>query len=127
MITSVAVSSKVELHLTFVYKPTADSKMEVRIKDVKGDVIDTLTPEYEIGKNYKAQYDNVGAKQMRDLITIELYDNDVLVSKSITWSVESYVAQVIASESSAAELITVSKAMLTYGDSAAAYLEASGQ
>lgn len=125
--TSVSIGSKVELYLTFIYKPTATSKMELRIKNTKGTVIDILTPAYTVGANYKAIYDNVGAKQMRDLITIELYDNGTLVSKSTTWSVESYVAQVIANTSSSPELVAVCKAMLTYGDAAAAYLEATGQ
>ena len=125
--TSVSIGSKVELYLTFIYKPTASSKMELRIKNAKGDVIETLTPDYTVGANYRAVYDNVGAKQMRDLITIELYDNDVLVSKSTTWSVETYVAQVIENSASAPELVNVCKAMLTYGDAAAAYLESSGQ
>ncbi len=127
VIASVSVQSKVMLYLTFRYRSNADSNLKVVIKDAKGNILSEYAP-YQINTaNCKAIYDNVGARQMRELITIELYDNDVLVSQSITWSVETYVAQTRANTSSTDALINVVNAMLNYGDSAYAFLEASGQ
>ena len=71
---------------------------------------------------YSAIYDNVGAKQMRELITATFVNgNGDTISKTIHWSVESYVAQVRANTSSTETEIAMVNAMLTYGDSVAAY------
>ncbi len=127
VVTSVSLQSKVMLYLTFRYRSNADSNLKVVIKDAKGKILSEYAP-YQINTaNCKAIYDNVGARQMRELITIELYDNDTLVSQSITWSVESYVAQTRANEASSEALVNAVNAMLAYGDSAALYLEATGQ
>ena len=64
---------------------------------------------------------------MRDLVTIELYDNGKLVSKTVTWNIESYVAQTRANTKETEAKINAVNAMLIYGDAAAAYLAASGQ
>ena len=81
-----------------------------------------------MGANYcQGIYANVGASQMRKLLKIELYDNDVLVSQTLTWSIESYVASTRANSASSATMINVLDAMLTYGDSAAIYLKSTGQ
>ena len=72
-------------------------------------------------------YGNVGASQMRDLVTIELYDNGVLVSKTVRWNIESYVAQTRENTSESAAKVNAVNAMLVYGDSAAVYLTSSGQ
>ncbi len=127
VIASVSVQSKVMLYLTFRYKASEDSKLKVAIKDAEGKLLSVYAP-YQINTtNCKAIYDNVGARQMRELITVELYDNDILVSQSITWSVESYVAQARADANSSEALLNAVNAMLAYGDSAATYLESTGQ
>ena len=48
-------------------------------------------------------------------------------SPSCTWSVESYVAATRENAASSEALINAVDAMLIYGDSAAVYLEATGQ
>ncbi len=74
---------------------------------------------------YSATYDNVGAKEMRKLITATFYDEaGEAISKTVTWSVESYVAQVRASVNPDEIDIAVVNAMLVYGDAVAAYMEA---
>ncbi len=128
VITSVSVQSKVMLYVTFLYKATADSRLKVIIKNASdGTVLDELAPTEINTNNCKVIYDNVGARQMRDLISIELYDNGVLVSKTVTWSVESYVALTRADSTSSEALINAVNALLVYGDSAAAYLKETGQ
>ncbi len=127
VITSVSVQSKVKLYLTFIYKVADDSNLKVVIKDAKGKILSECAPDQINTANCKASYDNVGARQMREPITIELYDNDTLVSQSVTWNVESYVAQTRADTNSSEALINAVNAMLAYGDSTALYLEATGQ
>ncbi len=124
---SVSLQSKVKLYLTFIYKAAEDSDLKVVIRDSEGKVLGELAPSEINASNCKAVYDNVGARQMRELLTIELYDNDVPVSKTLTWSVESYVASIRADETSSAALVAAANAMLVYGDSAAAYFESTGQ
>ena len=109
-----------------VVKAEASDLMFV-IKDAEGNVLSKFAPTMIANGIYQGVYDNVGAAQMRDLITIELYENGNLVSQTLSWNIESYVAQVRADASSSAELINAVNAMLIYGDSAARYLAASGQ
>ena len=47
-----------------------------------------------------------------------------VISKTVNWSVESYVAQTRAKTTATANEIAVVNAMLTYGDSVAAYMAA---
>ncbi len=127
IITSVSVQSKVMLYLTFRYRATADSNLKVVIKNTDGKIISEYAP-YQINTaNCKAIYEDVSARQMRELITIELYDNGVLVTQSVTWSVESYVAQIREDSNSSEALVDAVNMMLAYGDSAAAYLTYTGQ
>ncbi len=121
--TSVTVKSKVELTLTCMYATEDASNVKFVIKDSDGNVLAELAPSKHIANRaVQATYDNVGAKQMRELITIEIYDGDTLVSKTLTWSIESYVASVLAKESTTDVLANMVNAMLVYGDSAAVYL-----
>lgn len=123
IITSVSVGSRVELYLTARYTAAENSKLKFVIKNAEGDILTEVEPSEINDKNCKLVYTNVGARQMRELLTIELYDNGILVSESVTWSVESYVAQIRANDASSPELISTVNAMLIYGDSAAAFLE----
>ncbi len=120
---SVTVKSKVELTLTCLYKTEDASNVKFIFKDKDGNVLAELAPTKHIaGKAVQCVYDQVGAKQMRELITIEVYDGDTLVSKTLTWSVESYVAATLARTTTSEILANMVNAMLIYGDSAAAYL-----
>ena len=106
---------------------TEESDLEFVVKTANGDVLERFAPSVETARICQGVYGNVGARQMREPITIELYDNGVLVSQTLTWSIESYVAQTRTNNASSASLIATVNAMLIYGDSAAAYLTASGQ
>ena len=125
--TSVSLQSKVLLYVNCSYAKTENSNLEFVVKNLNGDVLERFAPTVAAAKMCQGVYGNVGARQMRDLITIELYDNGVLVSQTLTWNIESYVAQTREASASSDALISTVNAMLAYGDSAAIYLTASGQ
>ncbi len=127
IITSVSLQSKVLLYVSCVYKSTVDSSLLFVVKNADGKILDTYAPTEINTNNCKFVYDNVSASQMRDLITIELYDKGVLVSRTLTWSIESYVAQTRNDSNSSETLINAVNAMLTYGDSAYRYFNATNQ
>ncbi len=127
--TSITVNSKVELNLSCVAAGQADpAAVKCLITDEEGKVLAQLPTVNIGGVMYSAMYDNVGAKEMRKIIIATFVDADGnAISKSAHWSVESYVAQTWANPASGPNDIDVASAMLMYGDSVAAYLEASGQ
>ena len=125
--TSVSLQSKVLLYINCSYAKTENSNLEFVVKDLNGNVLERFAPTLAMAKMCQGVYGNVGASQMRDLITIELYDNGVLVSQTLTWNIESYVAQTREASASSDALISTVNAMLAYGDSAAAYFSESGQ
>ena len=125
--TGVSLQSKVLLYLTCLYPSDENSTLKFVVKDQNGKALEAFAPTVQTAKGCQGLYANVGARQMREKLTIELYDGDTPVSKTLTWSVESYVASIRANEKSSPELIAAANAMLTYGDSAAVYLEATGQ
>ena len=127
MTTSVSLQNKVLLYVNCNYVKTEASNLEFVVKNLNGDVLERFAPSVTTAKICQGVYGNVGARQMRDLITIELYDNGILVSQTLTWNIESYVAQIRADNANSEALIATVNAMLAYGDSAAAYLSASGQ
>ena len=125
---NVSLQSKVLLYVNCSYTKTASSKLEFVVKDARtGKILERFAPSIETAKICQGIYGNVGAGQMRELLTIELYDNGKLVSQTLYWNIESYVAQTRTDSASSAELINIVNALLIYGDSAAAYLTASGQ
>ena len=127
IMTSVSLQNKVYLYLTCMYAPKADSNIKFVIKDKDGKILEELEPTAVYAAACQLSYANVGAAQMRKILNIEVYDNDVLVSQTLTWSVESYVASARANSASSEAMVNVLDAMLVYGDSAAAYMKASGQ
>ena len=127
MTADVSLKSKVVLALTCKYKATETSDMKFVVKTVDGKIIDEFAPSKILAIACQGTYENVGAKQMRQPLVFELYDGETLVSQSLTWSVESYVAATRANSASSESLINAVNAMLIYGDSAAAYLQASNQ
>ena len=123
---SVSLPSKVTLNMIFSAKSyTGDtSKLTYKVTDVATNTVVAEGPmELQSGTNYKCLYDDVGAKRMRSNITIGVYDeNGVLVSQEQTWSVESYIAGVLAKDTTPAATRNLLECMIKYGDSAAAYL-----
>ena len=104
-------------------KPGANlANMKFVVKDaLDGTVIKEL-PAYNLNPvMIAADFDDVGAKQMRRLITVTLYDGDTAITDTVTWSVESYVAKIRATSTDAGQIDLVN-AMLTYGDAVAAYM-----
>ena len=86
VVTSVSLQSKVMLYVTCLYAPSENSNMKFVVKDIDGKVLEEFAPS-AMGANYcQGIYANVGAAQMRKLLKIELYDNDVLVSQTLTWA-----------------------------------------
>jgi len=125
--TSVVLKARVTLTLSHL-KPGANlANMKFIVKDaLDGTVIKEL-PAYNLNPvMVAADFDDVGAKQMRRLITVTLYDGDTAITDTVTWSVESYVAKTRATSTDAGQIDLVN-AMLTYGDSVAAYLTSIGQ
>ena len=124
--TSIAVRSKVELTLSCISAGQADpASVKCVITDSDGKVLAELATTNMSGVMYSAKYDNVGAKQMRNIITATFYNaaGDA-ISKTVKWSVESYVAQTLAKADSTENEINMVNAMLTYGDAVAAYMDA---
>lgn len=118
---NVTLLSKVTLTITTRYTAKADSDLYFVIRDAKtNEEIAKVSAEAYNEIMLAGVYDNIGAKQMRNLITVTLYDGEEAVSKTITWSVESFVAQVRASGDAARTAMV--NAMLTYGDAVAAYM-----
>ena len=70
--------------------------------------------------NYYVDYNGLDAGQLRDVITAEIYQGEILVSKTLTFSAEYYAAYQ-AQNSTDANLVALVKAMTKYGDSAAAF------
>ena len=123
---NITVGSKVVLGVSCINASVTDaSKVKCVISDVDGNVL--ARPEVEVKANvmFSAIYDNVGARQMREVIKVVFKEGNKHVSQTLSWSVESYVAQVRANSTNANEIAVVN-AMLIYGDSVAAYLDAAG-
>jgi len=120
--TSVVLKARVTLTLSHL-KPGANlANMKFVVKDaLDGTVIKEL-PAYNLNPvMVAADFDDVGAKQMRRLITVTLYDGNTAITDTVTWSVESYVAKIRATSTDAGQIDLVN-AMLTYGDAVAAYM-----
>ncbi len=126
--TNITVASKVELSLSCIARGLSDpDEVVCVIADEKGTVLAELETETMAEVMFTAKYDNVGAKEMRKLLTASFFVGEEPVSKTVTWSVESYVAQIRANPKSTTEEIALADAMLAYGDAVAAYMVATNQ
>ncbi len=126
--TSITVGSKVELSLSCIPTDVTDpSAVRCVITDEDGNVLSEPEVATIADAMFTAKYDNVGAREMRKLITATFYEGDRAISKTALWSVESYIAQILAKADVSAERAALVSAMLTYGDAVAAYLTAIGQ
>ncbi len=124
--TNITVNSKVELSLSCIAAGQANpAGVKCVITDSEGKVLAELATANIGGVMYSAKYDNVGARQMREVITATFYNAEgTAISKTVRWSVESYVAQTRARTNATETEIAMVDAMLTYGDSVAAYMTA---
>ncbi len=125
----ITVNSKVELMLNCIVPGlAAPEDVKCIIADADGTVIKELSTINLNGIMYYANYDEVGAKQMREVITATFVDgNGNSISKTVKWNVESYVAQTRANAEATAEQIAMVNAMLTYGDAIATYMKVTNQ
>ena len=105
-----------------------DNAITVRLKfqteaDISGLTVKVNGAEVAIAgtaNNYYVDYNGLDAGQLSDVITAEIYQGDTLVSKTLTFSAEYYAAYQVQS-STDANLVALVKAMMKYGDSAAAF------
>ncbi len=125
---NIVLGSKVQLKLNCIYKNATDpSAVKCVIIGEDGLVIAELPTTNMAGVMFVAAYENVGARQMRDVFTATFFENGMPISKTITWSVESYVAQTRAMDNVSQSELNLVNAMLAYGDSVGAYMTANGQ
>ena len=123
--TNITVTSRVQLNLSCIYTTATDpNAVKCVITDSEGKILAEIAATNKGNIMFSAIYENVGAKEMRDVINATFYEGETAISKTISWSVESYVAQVRAKTNVAADELNMVNAMLTYGDSVAAYMEA---
>ncbi len=124
----VTVGSKVELGLSALITGVKDpSAVRCEIRDTDGNLL--ASPDVAVSADiiFAVTYGDVGARDMRKPITATFFEGDSVVSQSIRWSVESYVAQTRARYGVTQAEVDIVNAMLTYGDSVAAYLTSVGQ
>jgi len=123
--TNITVTSRVQLNLSCIYTTATDpDAIKCVVTDSEGKVLSEIATTNKGGIMFSAIYENVGAKEMRDVISATFYEGETAISKTISWSVESYVAQVRAKTNVTEDELNMVNAMLTYGDSVAAYMEA---
>jgi len=123
--TNITVTSRVQLNLSCIYTTATDpNAVKCVITDSEGKVLGEIAATNKGNIMFSAIYENVGAKEMRDVINATFYEGETAISQTVSWSVESYVAQVRAKTNVAADELDMVNAMLTYGDAVAAYMEA---
>ncbi len=123
---NITVNSKVELNLSCIAIGLQDpDRVKCIVTDADGKVLSELEAINMSDLMFSAKYDNVGARQMRKVICATFVDADGnAISKTVHWSVESYVAQTRANTDATENEIAMVNAMLVYGDSVAAYMSA---
>ena len=123
--TSITVNERVRLALTCIHTPSGNGEMTYLIMDTASAKMLAEIPAEVMGNVMcRATFAEVGAKDMRRRITVALYDDSNIVSQFLVWSVESYVAQVRQKEGVSQSELNMANALLTYGDSVAAYMSA---
>ena len=120
----VTMEDRVVVNMSAIYAPTDAAYIKVCDAET-GTQIAMIEAAYN-AMMCRASFDGVAAKNMRKALTFTLMDGDTAVSKTITWSVESCVAQIRADKDASAERVNMANAMLTYGDSVAAYMAENG-
>ena len=121
LFTSVTLGNEVLLNLTIRLAEGTEG-VQVLVKDHEtGAVVTTLDTTF-LGSTFSATFNGIGADAMRtefDLVTIV---NGVETGNTRTWSVEAYVGEI--RNGNLPLKTAMANALLTYGDSAAAYFAA---
>ena len=108
----VAVDS---LGLTVTVNGSPYSSSNVRIKQITAD--DYMYGQYP--GEYLIRVDGLAAHQMSDTVSVTLSSNEQVISKTVSYSIESYAAN--KKDDTNEELVAMLKAMMNYGDAAVAY------
>ena len=97
---------------------TVSGPVTVKVTDAAGNAI---TESVMAGCNGYVFLDGLNALQMRTVLKITVYSGEQVVSNTLTYSIRSYADSFILADSTTA-LAKLMKAMMIYGDSAAAYI-----
>lgn len=105
--------------LRFKFDTEAAGTLSVKIADENGSVMDTIT-DFTLGEDgkYCFYYDGLNPAQMRQKLNLTVYEGGNQISETLTYSVESYACAMQDDEA----IGDLMKAMMQYGDSAAAYV-----
>ena len=117
-----SVSLDNEVILSLSVRANEGDTVKVVMKDHDtGAVVETLDAAWN-GASFSVDYKGIGADKMRVAYDFTAQINGVETGNTRTWSIEGYVGEI---RSGSLELKTnMANALLTYGDSAAAYFAA---
>ena len=104
-----------DLDLAVTVKGSAYSSSNVRIKQITAD--DYMYGQY--AGEYLIRVDGLAAHQMSDTVSVTLSSNGQVISKTVSYSIESYAYA--KQNDSNDKLVTMLRAMMNYGDAAVAY------
>lgn len=129
---TLSLREKVEIRVTFrtdFYKggePLGTLIAKATYEDNSGQPVNWQTTDYtETQTNrYTFYYDDVAAKDMRKLVTFQIYNDNGAVGYSLITSIESVAKKIINDKNSTDATKNVVYAMMNYGDAAAAYFAA---
>ena len=118
---SVTLGNEVVLNLTIRLSQGTEG-VRVLVKDhATGEVVTTLDTTWS-GSSIQAAFNGIGADKMRTEYDFVTTVNGVETGNTRTWSVEAYVGEI--RNGSLPLKTAMANALLTYGDSAAAYFAA---
>lgn len=129
---TLSLREKVEIRVTFrtdFYKggeSLGTLIAKATYEDNSGQPVNWQTTDYtETQTNrYTFYYDDVAAKDMRKLVTFQIYNDNGAVGYSLITSIESVAKKIINDKNSTDATKNVVYAMMNYGDAAAAYFAA---
>ena len=117
-----SVSLDNEVILTLTVRAAEGSDVKVLMKDHEsGTALETLNTE-RVGNNYVVNYSGIGADKMRVAYDFVAQIDGTETGNVRTWSIEGYVGEI--RSSGHPKQIAMANALLTYGDSVAAYFAA---
>ena len=121
LFTSVTLGNEVLLNLTIRLAEGTEG-VQVLVKDHETGAVVTTLDTFFIGSTFSATFNGIGADKMRTEYDLVTFVNGVQTGNIRTWSVEAYVGE-IRTEGIPLK-VAMGNALLTYGDSAAAYFAA---
>ena len=112
------------IRLRMRFNTTLTEDLTVRITDMSGNLICTVAQEkmYAVTGGYVFFFDEMNVRQMRTPVQMTVYAGDTPVSRTLTYSIQTYAYNAITANEDI-HLVNVMKAMLRYGDAATEYVE----